>query len=67
MVNQGLIGGSRQEDSYDVGIGDVRQLIALPGEVPTKDFSGLLSAVFEIPWVPRTLVHALKVPHVDLF
>ena len=59
LVNQGLAGGPRQEGSYDVGIGDVRQLVALPGEapdVPTKSFPGLLSVVFEIPWVPRTLV-----------
>ena len=44
LVNQGLAGGPRQEDSYDVDIGDVRQLVALPGEasdVPTKGFSGL--------------------------
>ena len=69
-MNQGLTGGPRQESSYNVSIGDVRQLVALPGEamdVPTKGFSGLLSVVFEIPWVPRMLVHALKVPHEDLF
>ena len=28
LVNQGLIGGPRQESSYNVGVGDVRQLIA---------------------------------------
>ena len=58
LVNQGLIGGPALESSYDVGVGDVGQLVALPGEtpdVPTKSFSGLLSVVFEIPWVPRTL------------
>ena len=32
-----------------------------------KDFSGLLSVVLEIPWVPRALVRALEVPHEDLF
>ena len=32
-----------------------------------KGFFGLLSAVFEIPWVPRMLVHALEVSHKDLF
>ena len=69
-MNQGLTGGPRQETSYNVSIGDVRQLVALPGEasnVPTKGFSGLLSVVLEIPWVLRTLVRALEVPHEDLF
>ena len=69
-MDQGLIGGPRQESSYDVSISDVRQLIVLPGEepdVPTEGFSGLLSVVFEIPRVPRTLVRALEVPHEDLF
>ena len=48
LVNQGLAGGPRQESSYDVGIGDVGQLVALLGEapdVPTKSFPGLLSVV----------------------
>jgi hypothetical protein len=48
LVNQGLAGGPEQESSYDVGISDVGQLIALPGEaldVPMKSFLGLLSAV----------------------
>ena len=70
LVNQGLIGGPRQESSYNVIIGDVRQLIALLGEasdVPMEGFSGLLLAVFEIPWVPRMLVRALEVSHEDLF
>ena len=69
-MNHGLVGGPRQEGSYDVGIGDVGQLIALLGEVPdlpTKSFPGLLSTVFEIPWVPKTLVRALEVPHENLF
>ena len=69
-MNQGLIGGPKKESSYDVGIGDVGQLIALLGEasnVPTKSFSRLLSIVFEIPWVLRTLVYALKVSYEDLF
>ena len=69
-MNQGLVGGPRQEGSYDVGVGDVRQLVALPGEasdIPTKSFSGLLFAVFEIPWVPKMRVCALEVSHEDLF
>ena len=70
LVNQGLAGGPRQESSYNIGVGNVGQLVALPGEasdVPSEGFSGLLSAVLEIPWVPMVLVHALEVPHEDLF
>ena len=70
VVNQGLIGGPRQESSYNVDVSDVRQLIAMPGEapdVPTKGLSGLLPIVLEIPWVPKMLIRALEVPHEDLF
>ena len=70
LVNQGLTGSPGQESSYDVGGGDVGQLIALLGEasdVPTKSFPGLLLAVFEIPWVLRMRVCAPKVSHEDLF
>ena len=45
LANQGHAGGPRQESSYNIGVGDVRQLVALLGEapdVPTKGFSGLL-------------------------
>ena len=69
LVNQRLAGGPKQESSYNVNVGDVRQLVALPGEapdVPTKGFSSLLLVVLEIPWVPRALVCALKVSHKDL-
>ena len=69
-MNQRLTGGPKQESSYNVSIDDVRQLVALPGEapdVPTEGFSGLLLAILEVPWVPRALVHALEVPHEDLF
>ena len=69
-MNQGLAGGPRQEGSYNVGVGDVRRLVALSGEapdVPIKSFPKLLLAVFKIPWVPRTRVCALKVSHEDLF
>ena len=65
-----LAGGPRQEGSYDVGVGNVGQLVALLEEAPDvsmKGFSGLLSAVFEIPWVPMTLVCALEVSQEDLF
>ena len=70
LVNQGLTDGPGQESSFDVSIGDVGQLIALPGEAPdvaTKSFPDLLLAIFEIPWVPRTRVCALEVSHKDLF
>ena len=69
-MNQGVIGGPRQESSYGVGVGDIGVVIALPGEapdVPLKSFPRLLSVVFEILWVPRTRVCALKVSHEDLF
>ena len=69
-MEQGLVGGPRQEGSYDFGVGDVGQLIALLGEasdVLTKSFPRLLSVVFEIPWVPRTRVCALEVSHEDVF
>ena len=69
-MNQRLIGSPRQEGSYNVGVGDVRELIALSGEaldVPVEGLTGLLTAVLEVPWVPRVLVHALEVPHEDFF
>ena len=68
-MNQRLIGHPGQEGSYHVGVGDVRELIALPGEapdVPAKGLTGLLMAVLEVPWVPRAFVHALEVSHKDL-
>ena len=69
-MNQGLAGGPRQEGFYDIGVGDIGQLIALPGEAPNvciKGFSGLLSIVLEIPWVPRMRISALEASHEDLF
>ena len=70
LVNQRLAGCPKQEGSYHVGVGDVRELVALPGEVsdvPTKSFPRLLLIVFEIPWIPRTRVCALEVSPEDLF
>ena len=70
LVNQGLTGGPRQKSSYDIGIGDVGELIALQGEapdVPMKSFPGLLSMVFEIPQVLRMHVCAIEVSHKGLF
>ena len=69
LVNQRLIGSPGQESSYNVGVGDVRELVALPGEapdVPTEGFSGLLLTVLKVLWVPRALVCALEVRHKDL-
>ena len=40
LANQKLIGGPRQEGSYDVSVGDVGQLIALPGEAPDVPMKG---------------------------
>ena len=69
LMNQGLTGHPRQEGSYHVGVGDVSELVALPGEapdVPTEGLTSLLTIVLEVPWVPRALVHALEVSHKDL-
>ena len=69
LMNQRLAGGPGYEGSYHVGVGDVRELIALPGEAPdvcAEGFIGLLETVLEVPWVPRVLVCALKVLHKDL-
>ena len=69
-MNQGLAGGPEQESSYDVGVGDIGQLVALLGEapdVPMKGFPGLPLTIFEIPWVPRMCICALEVSHEDLF
>ena len=68
-MNQGLAGRPGQEGSYYVGVGDVRELVALSGEaldVPTEGLTSLLMAVLEVPWVPRALVSALEVSHEDL-
>ena len=67
-MNQGLVGHPRQEGSYHVGVGDVRELVALSGEapdVPTKGLTSLLMVVLKVPRVPRVLVCALEVPHKD--
>ena len=68
-MNQRLKSSPGQEGSYNVGVGDVRELVALPGEaldVPLEGLTGLLTAVLEVPWVPRVLVCAPEVPHKDL-
>ena len=68
-MNQGLVGGPRQEGSYNISVGDIGQLVAVPGEAPDvlmKSFLGLLLVVFEIPWVPRARVGALEVSHENL-
>ena len=67
-MNQRLTGGPGQEGSYHVGVGDVRELIALPREapnVPVKGFIGPLATVLEVPWVSRALVCAMEVAHKD--
>ena len=68
-MNQRLVGHPGQKGSYHVGVGDVRELVALLGEapdVPTEGLTGLLTVVLEVPWVPRALVRALEVSHKDL-
>ena len=68
-MDQGFTGCPGQEGSYHVGVGDVRELVALPGEasdVPVEGFIGLLAVVLEVPWVSRAFVRALEVAHEDL-
>ena len=68
-MNQRLTGSPRQEGSYHVGVDDIRELVALPGEapdVPVEGLTGLLTVVLVVPWVPRALVCALEVSHKDL-
>ena len=68
-MDQGFAGCSGQKGSYHVGVGDIRELVALSREapnVPAKGFIGLLAAVFEVPWVSRAFVRALEVAHEDL-
>ena len=69
-MDQRLTVCPRQEGSYHVDVGDVRELIALSGEAPdvlVEGFAGLLATILEVPRVPRMLVRALEVPHEDLF
>ena len=69
LMNQRLTGHPGQEGSYHVGVGDVRELVALPGEapdVPIEGFISFLAAVLEVRWVSRALVCALEVSHKDL-
>ena len=69
FMNQGFTGRPGQEGPYHVGVGDIRELIALSGEalnVPVEGLTGLLTSVLEVPWVPRAFVHALEVSHKDL-
>ena len=68
-MNQRLTGSPEQEGSYNVGVRNVRELVALPEEaldVPSEGLTSLLTVVLDVPWVPRALVCALEVPHEDL-
>ena len=67
-MNQRFVGSLGQKGSYHIGVGDVRELVALSGEasdVPAEGFISFLVVVLEVPWVPRALVRALEVPHKD--
>ena len=69
LVDQGFAGCPGQKGSYHVGVGDVRELVALSREapdVPAEGFIGLLAVVLEVPWVSKASVCALEVPHKDL-
>ena len=41
-MNQRLVGSLGQESSYNVGVGDVRELVALLGEAPDVPVEGLI-------------------------
>ena len=65
LMNQTLVGRPGQEGSYHVGIGDIGELVALPGEasnVPIEGLTSLLTVVLEVPWVPRALDVPWKFP-----
>jgi hypothetical protein len=69
-MDQLLAGGSREERSDDIGISNVGQLDALPGEVTdvfAESFIRLLAAAPEVPRVARAHVGALEVPHENLY
>ena len=68
-MDQGLEGGLRQERSNNISVSDVGHGIALLEEaldVLPEGLSRLLSAVLEVPNIPRAFVRALEVPHKDL-
>jgi len=67
-VYQLLAGGTGNEGSDNVGVGDVGELGALFGEPPDEVSEGLirlLPAAPEVPGVPRAYVCALEVPDED--
>ena len=69
IVDYVLTGGPRQEGSDDVGVSDIRQLVALLGEaldILTESLFELLLTIFQILGVPRAHVGALEVSHKDL-
>jgi hypothetical protein len=70
LVDQGLIGGPRQEGLNHIGVSNVGQLIALLGEasnVLVKSFIQLLPIVLEVLRVSGAHVGALENTHEDLF
>ena len=65
---QFLAGGTGDEGSDDVGVGDVGELGALLGESPnevSEGFIRLLPAAPEVLGVPRAHISALEVPDED--
>jgi hypothetical protein len=69
-MDQHLAGGSREERSDDIGISNVGQLDALPGEamdVLAESFIWLLAAALEVPRVARAHIGALEVPYENLY
>jgi hypothetical protein len=70
LVNKGLAGGPRDEHIDDVCIDDVRERIALLGEladVVPQGLARLLFAALEVLGVSGAHVRPLEIPNEDLF
>jgi hypothetical protein len=69
-MDQLLASGFYKECFDNIGIGNVVQLNALPGEapnVPAESLFQLLAAAPKVPGVARVHIGALEVPHKNLY
>ena len=62
LMNQRLAGSPRQEGSYNIGIGNVRELVALPGEALDVPIEGLISLLMAVPLRSHGFLGRLYVP-----
>ena len=68
LVDQGLLGHSREECADDVRIDDIREGVASLGEptdVVPQGLARLLLATLEVPGVPRADIRPLEIPDED--